>query len=371
MLFLGERAQQSLLLKYNIARHYCLGNGGKMKLVENNKRISMLGLVKFLAALAILIYHIRGGYVHGGQTYLLVEFFFFITGYFTFRHFRKKGVRGKTREEKSKNAITYTIKKFLPMLPFIIFALILKYITLFLVYGKGGNILEIARTIPFNFLLLGSQVNVYTCPLWFLSAMIIVFPVFSYICQTKHKNTLYIAAFAGVIVYYFNFFLDHITGVNALIRAFFGMFTGILIYALSEYIRGLKSTGKLRALLLAIEILSFAIIVLGLYPSIDSNGVWYYTRISLIFYVFYLSVLLSGKTITSKISSPLMDYLERLSMIVYMIHFPIIRLVGTLIIPGNSKRVIILVAAISIVSSIILNFVVSFIKKRHIVTKRN
>lgn len=72
-----------------------------MRIVKNNKRISVLGLIKFLAAIAIVYYHTDlGG--HWNHLWILVELFFFITGYFTFKHFRKKENRGKELGAKSK-----------------------------------------------------------------------------------------------------------------------------------------------------------------------------------------------------------------------------------------------------------------------------
>ena len=66
-----------------------------MRIVQNNKRISVLGLIKFLAAIAIVYFHISTR-DHWEHLWLLVELFFFITGYFTFKHFRKKENRGKS-----------------------------------------------------------------------------------------------------------------------------------------------------------------------------------------------------------------------------------------------------------------------------------
>lgn len=60
-----------------------------MKIVKNNKRISVLGLIKLLAAIAIVYFHARLD-DHWEHLWLLVGLFFFITGYFTFKHFRKK-----------------------------------------------------------------------------------------------------------------------------------------------------------------------------------------------------------------------------------------------------------------------------------------
>ena len=100
-----------------------------MKIVKNNKRISVLGLIKFLAAIAIVYFHVRIS-DYWEHLWLLVELFFFITGYFTFKHFRKKENRGKNLEQKSKNAIVYTVKKFTPLIPYVLVAITIKYIAL-------------------------------------------------------------------------------------------------------------------------------------------------------------------------------------------------------------------------------------------------
>ena len=63
-----------------------------MEIVKSNKRQSIIDLVKFIAAVAIVYYHTLYGRtdLHFSMLYLLVELFFFITGYYTFSHFRKK-----------------------------------------------------------------------------------------------------------------------------------------------------------------------------------------------------------------------------------------------------------------------------------------
>ena len=113
-----------------------------------------------------------------------------------------------------------------------IVAIVIKYIAL-LLRNDGATFSSIMKILSLDILLLNSQTAELNWPLWNLSAMFIVFPLFCLMCQTKHKNTLYIVLFTSTIVYYFNFFNGAISYLGCLIRAFFGMSAGVLVYALS------------------------------------------------------------------------------------------------------------------------------------------
>ena len=97
----------------------------------------------------------------------LSKYSFFITGYFTFKHFRKKENRGKTAEQKSKNAISYTTKKFLPLIPFVLVAIAIKYTALIL-RNDGTSLPSILKILPLDILLLNSQTSELNWPLWYL-----------------------------------------------------------------------------------------------------------------------------------------------------------------------------------------------------------
>lgn len=329
-----------------------------MKIVKNNKRISVLGLIKFLAAIAIVYFHVfpEG---HWSHLWLLVEIFFFITGYFTFKHFRKKENRGKTLEQKSKIAIVYTAKKFLPFVPYVLVAIILKYVAL-LLRNDGTPLFSILKILPLDILLLNSQVMDLNWPLWYLSAMLIVFPLFCLMCQTKHKYTLYIILLTSIIVYYFNIFDGDVSHIQCLVRAFFGLSTGVLIYAFTSYIRGNKKIKKKSTLVPLAYLLLMIASILCLYPAEDNLGYQIYGCIFLVLSVFWLSILLSGKTIFSQLSSPFLDYLERLSIVIYMIHVPIIYILQLPVLPFMLSRARLTVATIflSIVFSILFDFVI-------------
>lgn len=338
-----------------------------MRIVKNNKRISVLGLIKFFAAIAIVYFHTlpTDPSTHWRHLWLLVELFFFITGYFTFKHFRKKENRGKTLEQKSKNAISYTVKKFLPLIPFVIVAIVIKYIAL-LLRNDGATFSSIMKILPLDILLLNSQTAELNWPLWYLSAMLIVFPLFCLMCQTKRKNTLYIVLFTSTIVYYFNFFNGAISYLGCLIRAFFGMSAGVLVYALSVYVKKNDKIKKDSKFLLLLFLALIAISVLCLYPTKYNEGYEIYGSLFIVLTVLWLPILLSGKIFLSHISSPLMDYLERISMIIYMIHIPIIYILclQMLSFTFSENQLLVMTILASIILSIVINFILSKIAAR-------
>lgn len=335
-----------------------------MRIVKNNKRISVLGLIKFLAAIAIVYFHVfpEG---HWSHLWLLVEMFFFITGYFTFKHFRKKENRGKTAEQKSKNAISYTAKKFLPLIPFVLVAISIKYTALIL-RNDGTSLPSILKILPLDILLLNSQTSELNWPLWYLSAMLIVFPLFCYMCQTKQKHTLYIILFTSVIAYYFNFFNGATDYLGCLIRAFFGMSTGILIYAFSREIRKHRKLKKESIIPFMITLLCMLVSILCLYPSNENNGYSIYGTLYMIFTVIWMSILLSGRTILSRISSPFLNYLEKLSMVIYMVHVPIFYILCLPILPFTLSKgqLLIVTIMLSITLGVLLSKLVAKISAK-------
>lgn len=164
-----------------------------MRIVKNNKRISALGLIKFLAAIAIILHHAFINSGHGTHFWLFVDLFFFITGYFTFKHFRKKKNRGMILEDKADRAIKYTIKKFSAFIPYVMIAVVLYSISY--IVEEGNLNFSSILIIPFNLTFLNSQINLHMSALWFLSAMLIVFPLFCLMCQTKKQKSLIYCAF--------------------------------------------------------------------------------------------------------------------------------------------------------------------------------
>lgn len=196
--------------------------------------------------------------------------------------------------------------------------------------------------------------------------MLIVFPLFCLMCQTKHKYTLYIFLLTSIIVYYFNVFDGGVSHVEYLVRAFFAMSTGILVYAFSTYIKKNKRIKRGSIYLLLVWLCLVIVSILCLYPTRYNSGHKIYGNIFLVLSTLWLSILLSGKTILSQISSPFMDYLERLSMIICLIHVPIIYILQLPILPFTLSGIQLVFATIllSTIFNVLLNITISKIVAR-------
>ena len=136
------------------------------------------------------------------------------------------------------------------------------------------------------------------------------------------------------------------------------MSTGVLVYATSRAIRHNFRTKKSTMTLSVIGILSLVLSPICLYPNSMNSNYNIYGYLFLLLTFIWLSILLSDRTIFSKISSPLFDYLERISMIIYLVHPPIIKI---LLIPELALRrryVFLISLIISIILSILLDVIV-------------
>lgn len=298
-----------------------------------NHRSGMIAIIKFLAAIGIVYFHtIPGGEYHWSELKLLVELFFFITGYYTFKHFQSIPYTSTGLDNKAANAIKYTINKFKKLFPYIIIAIIFRYVTLLIPAIQGGlpAIINVFKALPFEFILLGSQSRLFDWPLWFISAMAIVFPLFCLICQTKNKYFVTIISALICTVYYSKIAPDilgfGIHGISSLVRAFVGLITGITIYTISENIRdNLPNLSTQKKIILQLfEIMTFTgTIVLLSARSFSPNAPTYRSLIIISFFI-YLCTFMSGKTYTYNFSSRIADFLEKVSMVIFMIHIPII-----------------------------------------------
>lgn len=297
-----------------------------MKLVKraDGGRLSMLGLVKFLAILAIVYFHLQptsSAKCKWFRLYLLVEFFFIVSGYFTFKHFQKYSI--STTEDKSKRAIRYTVRRIKHFLPYLLVGMLIQ-ISVRLYVTRGETLtskIGIFLTAIFDSCFLSSQNGISTSPLWFMSALIIVTPIFAIICQTKRKDMLYIITALTTIIYYGEFFGGDIIGTKALVRALVGLLTGITVYGFSDYLSKCDYSKMRRLLLQFLEIAAIVVGVICLYPSVTSPYNVPYGKCFVLMTVIFLTIFLSRQTWTSRIRSQFFDLLESISLAIFMTHY--------------------------------------------------
>lgn len=341
-----------------------------MKIVDGKHRASMLGMAKFIAAVAITYFHALNG-THGNWSllYLLVEFFFFVTGYYTYKHFQTvigNDSERATVETKVKRALKYTVSKIKGLLPYIIIAIVLRYIAvLYSVRIGQTSLVDALCNLPFEITLLGSQTGWFSWPLWFISAMVIVMPLFCFIAQSRSKWLTFMMCLLSCIVYYFsvvNVVGLSASGFSALLRAFAGMMTGVVIYVFAGQVNKLRLSKFKKAIIQTVEILSFCMAFVFMYPSDMTSNLSIYRNLVYMSFFVFLVVFMSGQTITSKLSCKTMDFLEKISMVLFMVHFPIMSLIDFLPIALAYQTRMVLIIGVSVFASIITYCAVDYVK---------
>lgn len=162
------------------------------------RRIGKLELLRFLASMMIIDGHIS---VLIGEvkrpfcdTWNWVEFFFILTSVFTIKHFNRAEYITTSWETKAKNSVTYTIKKFKKFIPYTTLPIILMYILQnWKKYEVGiRSLVKSFENMPIEVCYLSAATKEGTtlAPLWFLSAMMIIFPLFVLICQSQHRKII-------------------------------------------------------------------------------------------------------------------------------------------------------------------------------------
>ncbi len=300
------------------------------------KRSANVELLRFMAALLIMgrhIYHI-GILDHPFyDCWIYVEFFLLITGYFTARHFDHH-----VSEDKAAAAVKYTVKKFLPIVPYAVIASVLAWVTqgvyglLFENWSMESFIDNFLGDFVFDLLLIsGSYTRPLIAPLWYVSAMLIVFPLFALFVQLKNRYLrLILCTFVPIM--YFGW-----VGVSGkrdfphdMLRVFVGMMLGVVIYEIT--VQGKKVFESMNKLVLTvIEVLSIIFPIYACYNNWAGKG-FTSARLYLLCFFVTLTLSLSGATYTSGIRGNVITYLGRLSMPLYVIHWYI----GTLVNDADS-----------------------------------
>ncbi len=333
------------------------------------RRISILGLIKFIAAVAIVYYHMVDlKSEHWGSLFLLVELFFFITGYFTYKHFDKINDSDKiSLEEKGKRAIKYTFNKIKPLMPYIVIAVVLHGVFIFLYGCRTHNVRDgLLNTIiksTMDILLLGSQVDMDNWALWFMSAMVIAMPAFCIVCQFKQKSVNLVIFCLMAIAFYFNTpNLDVVSGAGAIIRAFVGLAMGGAIYVIVERIleSGCRKSRLVKVLLSVLGVGVFVFSFIMMYPARNSLNLRQCQSLTVVLFAIFMVLLMSRQTVLTNISSKVMNFLEKMSMVLFFIHQPIIQIVS-LRQPLNTLQIRGLLIIGCIIISCILYLLVSFL----------
>lgn len=293
------------------------------------RRNGMIDLFRFVYALLIMTHHTylfgREGYPFSGA-WVFVEFFFMLTGALTAKHFFD--MRELDSKEAAKYALIYSGRKFLPYMPYVLIALLIGYISnLFAlpVSGVREAIGWIDNLIGESLLLGASKwASIRLAPLWFLSALFLVFPFICYFLGYKKYKWFYVYIFSWIvpILYYGKMgIVARAEYPSDLMRAFMATSLGVFCYVFSKFIRDRKLGRKAQIVLTMIEVGCYLVPVIFTAFEV-TNG-----RIMLIIFFIGIGISVSGRSTLSGWNCKLFTWLGQLSMIVFLIHWPILSII--------------------------------------------
>lgn len=302
-----------------------------------NKRSGNVDFVRFIAALLIMGHHIYNTGVkveeyafYDGRIY--IELFLFITGFYTAKHYSSIAA-----ENRPKDAFQYSIKKFIPMLPYASIVTLFGWVTkgILGIINMGWTwkhfLVNFMGNFSLDLLLISDAISQpLIVPLWYLSAMIIVFPLFALFVQIKNRYTKIIISLFCSLMYYG--WIGLTRGFpDDMLRVFVGMMLGVVIYEFSVIFKE-QITAKPKWLLTVIEVLVFA------YPIFCSYHNWCYKGLTSEFICelcFFINMLLClpGFTYSTMIRGKFFNYLGKLSMPLFILHW----YVGTLVCIDGDK----------------------------------
>ena len=329
---------------------------------KNNRgaksRISALGLLKFFASLFIVWRHMR--FILGtdayrfNSSYIFVEFFLMISGYFAYRSART--MAGNSIEHKVDLALSYAKKQYLSLLPLIVISTFVSLVVCIIIKQPTyRGIFELIKENIFSILPLAAFIRGVNVPIWYLSAYILVLPFFILCASSKKYKLTALISSIMAICYYCSMPYPYTSGMRCLLRAFIGLSCGIIIDILAKKIERLKLRGSA---LFSAFIISILTVLLLIAPS-DANYLTGNcgTPLVIALFILILSILFSRGTSLSSIRSNVLDFLESISTIIYLVHYPIILLLADFTVNATSFERILMVYTVTLVLSLIIKAV--------------
>ena len=288
---------------------------------SKNRRMAIIDLWKFIAAVMIMIHHLyylapafEGRDYPGYFAWIYVEFFFILTGYFTYRHFAKSD----RQDNIVRSSLSYTWRKFKPFLPYTTIAITLQYLLSApysaLLQGNYRRFLYSFADFPLEVMLLGEAhgSDQRLVPIWFLSAMLIVFPFVCLLAQLKNRYLILLISGIYPLFYYGRAILGNRVWPDDLLRALAGLLLGVFLCVLCDMMREKRLIPQSKTatkLLTAAEIICMALSFLFIIRA--DKSLW---RVIILLFAVGLSIMLSGRSLTAKLQNPVIAYLGKLSL---------------------------------------------------------
>lgn len=355
------------------------------------KKNGYIELLRFIMCVVIVLHHsgfvadssIRMPFPFGA---LAADFFFMVTGYFAYAHLLKKENAESSMTEKESMTMRYwmkyTLGKLKRVLPYAALGIVAIYVLEFFWPTEELPIIDRLmrlQNMPFELTLtpmLGviaiDLFNYRNAPLWFLSSMLIALPPLMFLIK-KYRDV-----FSSYLVWFLPALLQAWMVVTyggvcpwtqfsgliycGVIRAFGDMMMGCAIYiaarALENKLKDSKAGKKVLLTILEVGMLVFILLEFH-------RGLAAYDQIFVLYIIeLMLIITMSGMSYTSKIGGSVFEFLGKLSMPIYCVHWAIYQYVAKFIVGIGYWEGIALTFAISVVVSTILLLVIASIGKK-------
>jgi peptidoglycan/LPS O-acetylase OafA/YrhL len=331
------------------------------KTSKPNSRIGMVDIYRLLFIFLIMKHHL---YIPGGHfqsAWIYVEFFFILTGYFTALHFDKLFHTNQfsSISDKQKYVLSYSFHKFKNFIPYILIAVIFEYsLSVLSVLPQGKRaLLTLFENFVCEITLLSSSglSSADLAPIWYLSAMFLVFPLFALILSSDKLHIICYRYLSWIIpVLYYG-----VTGITSrpypdYLRAFSCMFLGVFVYEVTKKIAQRKDSVSFHIIVTASEFIAVLITIICTYFNTNNN------KLILFAFVVATACTMSQKSYSKFVKCPV--WFGELSLILFLIHWPVRNLIQLFGINFESRMDMILYYLLSIIVSLLIFVLVSYFK---------
>lgn len=323
-------------------------------------------LYRFWACIFIMIGH----YVYyTGSTlnipfyvsYQFVEFFFYVSGFFTAKHFDVKWNKNDGFQVVAK----YYLKKFLRFLPYTIPAIIGVYavesqafISVGDMEGFWNNLKDIVLEITYLSVFRASGAHLFI--MWFLSAMFVTMPFLILFFMIKRKWVkIVIGTIAPLLYYILSPDYSVQEPVNQLLRAFFGMMLGGTIYYLSCFVKEKETPVHVKWIFTALFIVAYVLPIVFSYKNL------FLTYEYIICFVLWLFILMSDLIKIGPWHSRVLGYLGDISMPIFIWHITIFKFVKAFNICDDNEILRMILSVVAVLAISVLNMTIVRICKKY------
>lgn len=334
-------------------------------------------LCRFLFCVMIVIHHNAQDFETGTilpSGFVAVEFFFFISGAMAMRHIarEKREISGKMRY-----AVDYTLNKIKRIFPYAACGTLAAYIwRIISVRNFSADMVHELAILPFElfFLPMGGVIPVrldlfMNAPLWYVSAMMFTLPLIVYLClKAGDVFQCYIVWFVPVLIH--GWMILHMggswpwgettpVGYSALLVAFSNLTLGFGIYLASVRLSEKKFGMPVKILLTVAELAGIALCFV--FAASEPNAYTFEAVIA--FLALSLTITLSGVSYTGKLHGRIFEWLGKLSLPIYCVHWWTGQIIQVYLYPFSYPARIVFILAACAAWSILMIFAFDGIRK--------